>query len=73
MKRFVLGQFTEPAACVEAVRRLREEGVTGLDAYSPRPVHGMDEALALPRSKVPIVAFTGGVLGALGGTRCSGT
>ena len=67
MRRFVLGQFTEPAACVEAVRRLREEGVTGLDAYSPRPVHGMDEALALPRSKVPIVAFTGGVLGALGG------
>src|SRR5438309_6897979 len=27
----------------------------------------MDEALALPRSKVPIVALTGGVLGALGG------
>jgi ActD protein len=67
MRRFVLGEFTRPEACVEAARKLRESGVTGLDAYSPYPLHGIDEALALPRSKVPIVALTGGVLGALGG------
>jgi hypothetical protein len=67
MKRFVLGEFSEPEACVEAARRLREGGVGGLDAYSPYPLHGIDEALALPRSRVPIVALTGGVLGALGG------
>jgi hypothetical protein len=67
MKRFVLGEFSEPAACVEAARKLREGGVPGLDAYSPYPLHGIDEALALPRSKVPLVAITGGVLGALGG------
>jgi hypothetical protein len=67
MKRFVLGEFTEPDACVEAARKLREAGVTGLDAYSPYPLHGIDDALALPRSTVPIVGLTGGVLGALGG------
>ena len=67
MRRFVLGEFTEPDACVEAARRLRESGIAGLDAYSPYPLHGIDEALALPRSKVPIVALTGGVLGAIGG------
>jgi hypothetical protein len=52
---------------VEAARRLRESGVAGLDAYSPYPLHGIDEALDLPRSKVPLVALSGGVLGALGG------
>jgi hypothetical protein len=67
MRRFVLGEFSEPAACVAAARKLREGGVSGLDAYSPYPLHGIDEALELPRSKVPLVALTGGVLGALGG------
>jgi hypothetical protein len=67
MRRFVLGEFTRASACVEAARKLRESGVQGLDAYSPYPIHGIDEALALRRSTVPIVALTGGVLGALGG------
>src|SRR6185436_5820327 len=49
VRRFVLGEFTRPEACVEAARKLREGGVAGLDAYSPYPLHGIDEALALPR------------------------
>jgi hypothetical protein len=64
VRRFVLGEFGEPDDCVEAVRKLREQGVPGLDAYSPYPLHGVDEALGLPRSKVPIVALVGGVTGA---------
>jgi hypothetical protein len=67
MRRFVLGEFREPEACVEAARKLREGGVSGLDAYSPYPLPGIDEALDLPRSKVPLVALAGGVLGAAGG------
>ena len=67
MRRFVLGEFEEPRACVDAVRRLRESGVGGLDAYSPHPLPGIEDALLLPRSKVPLVAFTGGILGAIGG------
>ncbi len=67
MRRFVLGEFGEPGDCVDAARKLREGGVSGLDAYSPYPLHGIDEALELPRSKVPLVALTGGVSGALGG------
>jgi hypothetical protein len=67
VRRFVLGEFAHPEACVGAVRTLRESGVSGLDAYSPYPLHGIDDALGLPRSKVPLVALTGGVLGASGG------
>jgi len=67
MKRFVLGEFTEPEDCVEAARTLHAQGVPGLDAYSPYPLHGIDEALEIPRSRVPLVALTGGVLGASGG------
>ncbi len=67
MKRYVLGRFQEPDACVEAARTLHRQGIGGLDAYSPYPLHGIDEALELPRSKVPLVALAGGVLGAVGG------
>ena len=67
MRRFVLGEFSRPEACVDAARKLRQSGVSGLDAYSPYPLHGIDDALDLPRSKVPLVALSGGVLGALGG------
>jgi hypothetical protein len=63
-KRFVLGEFVHPEDCVDAARQLRESGVGGLDAYSPYPLHGIDEALALKRSTVPIVAFIGGISGA---------
>ena len=67
LKKFVLGEFRAPEACVDAARKLRQAGVSGLDAYSPYPLHGIDEALALPRSPVPLVALTGGLLGAAGG------
>jgi len=67
MKRLVLAEFAEPAPMVEAARKLRESGREGLDAYSPYPVHGIDEALELPRSKVPLVALVAGLTGAAGG------
>jgi hypothetical protein len=67
MKRYVLGEFSQPALLVEATRRLRQAGVTGLDAYSPYPLHDIDQALGLKRSPVPIVALVGGLSGACGG------
>jgi len=67
MTRLVLAEFAEPEPMVEAARKLRESGREGLDAYSPYPVHGIDEALALPRSKVPLVALVAGLSGAAGG------
>jgi len=66
-KRYILAEFATPEPMVEAARKLRESGRVGLDAYSPYPVHGIDEALALPRSKVPIVAFIAALFGIAGG------
>jgi hypothetical protein len=42
-------------------------GHTRLDAYSPVPIHGVDEALGLRRSPVPLIALGGGLAGAAGG------
>jgi hypothetical protein len=67
MTRLILAEFAEPEAMVEAARKLRESGREGLDAYSPYPIHGIEEALKLKRSKVPLMALIAGVSGAIGG------
>jgi len=60
----VLASFAGPAELLSAVRRLREAGYRRIDTYSPFPIHGMDEALGLGRSKVPLLVLAGGLLGA---------
>ncbi|HEX9107313.1 MAG TPA: DUF3341 domain-containing protein [Longimicrobiales bacterium] len=64
---FVLAEFKDEQALFAAARRLRALGHTRLDAHSPYPLHGADEALGLSRSKVPLIALVGGVGGAVGG------
>ena len=41
----VIGAFSEPEELVTAGRRIREMGYTKLDAMSPFPVHGIDDAI----------------------------
>jgi hypothetical protein len=67
MKRLVLAEFDTPEKMVAAASKLRTSGRSGLDAFSPYPVHGIESALGLRRSKVPIVALVAGVCGAAGG------
>ena len=53
----VMAEFDNPTALVNAARAAREKGYRRLDAYSPFPIHGMERALRLSRSKVPAFVF----------------
>lgn len=46
----LVGAFATPEALLAAARAARAEGLKVRDAYTPFPVHGMDEALGLPPS-----------------------
>jgi hypothetical protein len=46
----VMGEFTTPDDLVEAGKKIRAMGYTKLDAMTPFPVHGIDDALGIPRS-----------------------
>jgi len=48
----VIGEFDDPHELVHAGRKIREMGYTKLDAMTPFPVHGIDEALGIPYSKL---------------------
>ena len=60
-----LARFAGPAELLDAVAQLHALGYRRLDAYSPFPIHGMDQALGLKRSKVPVLVLAGGIFGAV--------
>jgi hypothetical protein len=64
---WVLGSFKQSDKCLDAIRALRAAGETKLEMYSAYPVHGAEEALGLPRSKVPLIVACGALFGAFNG------
>ncbi|MBI4061403.1 MAG: DUF3341 domain-containing protein [Elusimicrobia bacterium] len=59
----LVGVFDSDHAVLAAARAARGKGLSIRDAYTPFPVHGMDEALDLPPSWLSRACF---VLGAAG-------
>ncbi|MBZ0237070.1 MAG: DUF3341 domain-containing protein [Deltaproteobacteria bacterium] len=65
MKR-MLAELRGPAELVAAVAELRARGYTAIDAYTPFPVHGLDEALDARPSRLPVAVLVAGLLAASG-------
>jgi hypothetical protein len=59
----VMGEFSDPHDLVHAGRKIREMGYTKLDAMTPFPVHGIDDALGIPYSKLGWIVITIGLCG----------
>jgi len=47
-----IGEFSDPHELVHAGKKIRAMGYTKLDAMSPFPVHGIDDAIGVPASKL---------------------
>jgi hypothetical protein len=62
----VLAQYDTPGELIEACRRVRDAGYTEFDAYSPFPVHGIDEAMGIKRTILPLIVFGAGLTGLIG-------
>lgn len=63
----LLAEFDTPTQLVEAARKVRDAGFTKTDAYSPFPLHEIDEALGIKRSILPFLVLGGGFAGLLTG------
>lgn len=50
---------------LKAAQAIRAAGFEKFDAITPFPIHGMDDAIGLKRSKLPIVSFIAGLIGFL--------
>jgi mono/diheme cytochrome c family protein len=61
----LLAEFRSPEKLVAAAEQVREEGYRRIDAFTPFPVHGLDEALAIRPTVLPWVVLGAGVSGAV--------
>jgi hypothetical protein len=61
--RYTAGWFRHEEEILAAAREARAAGFDILDAYTPYPVHGMDEAVGLKRSRLTGAALAGGLAG----------
>jgi mono/diheme cytochrome c family protein len=61
----VLGLFDSADALMKAIPAVRARNVGRLEAYTPYPIHGIDDALGLRRSPLGGMVLVMGILGAL--------
>jgi len=57
--------FDDEQPMLQAVKKIRESGAKIIDVLTPFPVHGLDPALSMKRSRIPWIGFFGGLLGGL--------
>lgn len=63
----IMAEFDTATELVDAAREVRDAGYKKTDAFSPFPLHEIDEALGIKRSILPFLVLGGGVAGLLAG------
>jgi hypothetical protein len=60
----VVAEFDAPEDAARAARRVRALGYEDVEVFGPFPVPELDDALAVPRTRVPALTLLAGVSGA---------
>lgn len=55
--------FAKPEDLVEAVKQARRAQLRVYDAFAPFPIHGLDEAMGIKRTRLPRVTLIAGLTG----------
>ncbi len=63
----LLAEFETPEELLHAAEHVRDAGYKVADAYAPFPVHGLTEAMGFPKTRVPLICLTCGIIGGLSG------
>ncbi|PWN07346.1 DUF3341 domain-containing protein [Rhodohalobacter mucosus] len=59
----VLAEFKTPKELMDAARLVNQNGYRHYDTFSPYPIHGMDRAMSLKKSKLGWIVLSHGLLG----------
>jgi hypothetical protein len=63
----LLAEYDSPGELFHACEKVRDAGYSKWDAHSPCPIHGIERAMGLGRSRLPYVTLAFGVTGAVSG------
>jgi len=61
----ILAEFESPGALIKAAKKVRDAGYENWDCHSPFPVHGIDPAMGIKPTILPMLVFGGGLSGLL--------
>ncbi len=64
-KKYISVVFEDEEPMLEAVYKIQENNEQILDVFTPFPVHGLDKALGMKRTKIPVAGFICGAIGGL--------
>jgi hypothetical protein len=59
----LLVEFDDPNTLVAACEMVRDTGFQKWDAHTPFPLHGMDEAMGIRGTRLPLIVLAGGICG----------
>src|SRR5207245_1875006 len=62
-KDFLVATFSDAETLMRAVQAVHAEGFRIYDIYAPYPIHEMDRAMDIRRSRLPWVTLLAGILG----------
>lgn len=62
-KHYISALYDDDDVLLKGVKELKAKGYHIAEVYSPFPVHGLDHAMGLPRTRIAIAAFFYGCLG----------
>ena len=63
MSKAVHGLYNDDHQLIAGVKALREAGISIKEIYNPYPVHGLDVAAGIPRTRLAICSFIYGMTG----------
>ncbi len=63
----LMAEFRTPAEITEAAKRVHAAGYRYWDCHVPFPVHGLDKAMGVRRTILPLLVFGAGATGAMVG------
>ena len=63
--KVVYGIYDDEEVLLTAVKEIRSKDIDIKEVYSPFPIHGLDHALGLKRTRLAIAAFFYGALGCI--------
>jgi hypothetical protein len=63
----MMAEFETPTQLVEAARKVRDAGFRKFDAYTPYPIHELDDAMDLHDNRISLFTLIGGIVGGCAG------
>lgn len=62
-QNFIYGMYNDDDVMIAGIKQLQSKGIQVRDAYSPFPIHGLEDVLGIRWTRIAVAAFIFGITG----------